>query len=148
MFRIHTIVSVPTNIKIYQKPLDCFRTRMWMDGTLKWNLLTSVFVMLHSAFTRSIAYRHCTTSIHSKWRVEKKKGFKMTQFVSWSDTEWIRKARGQIDDTCNVKHTCQQQSASTYFFFYLETLRCSESWRWGILCKCPNTWKICLCLDG
>lgn len=139
-------VSFQANMKVYQHSADCFKTkkrkRKMMDCTftLKLNSLSSVFVLFYSAFTRSITLRHCTTSIHSKGSGKKvsewqKLWFGVTQ-------EWIRGARGQIDDTCNLKHVCQPQSASTCYFFnqikgvHFKTLRYRQLLSLKVLCNC------------
>lgn len=80
-----------------------------------------LYVGLGAAFARSITCRQTATAVAFRRRGERvleqhKLWFGVTQ-------EWIRKARGQTDDTCHVKLECQQQSTSTcsfvFFLFYI-----------------------------
>lgn len=109
------ISALPRLFQDIKKMMNC-------TFTLKLNSLSWVFVLFYSAFTRSITTRRCTTTIHSKGSGKKvsewqKLWFGVTQ-------EWIRGARGQIDDTCDLKHACQPQSSSTWRFFK-QNKRCS-----------------------
>lgn len=80
--------SFQANIKVCQKPLDCFKMRIWIDGTLKLNSLSFClcghYVQLLQGQLHPGAF---TASVHSKRRGKKKKErlLRMTRVVIWSD---------------------------------------------------------------
>lgn len=79
-YRLRFLVSHPqkgsfqTDIKVCQKPLDCFKMRIWIDGTLKLNSLS--FCLCGRCVQLLQGQLHpgaLTASVHSKRSGKKKR---------------------------------------------------------------------------